>query len=65
MTLLERLQLAACHAVHGPDIDEAVNLIKEQRKLLELWADYYVNGLHPDDIQNLYIDTLATMEDES
>ena len=39
--------------------------IEELEKLLELWADYYVNGLHPDDIQNLYIDTLAAMEDES
>ena len=33
--------------------------IKELLELLELWADYYVNGLHDDDIKNLYIDTLA------
>ena len=37
--------------------------IKELQELLELWADYYVNGLHPDDIQNLYIDTLAHLEE--
>jgi len=40
MKLLERLELAACDAVGGPDVDEAIQLIKDQQMALELAEGY-------------------------
>jgi hypothetical protein len=33
-------------------------------KLLELWAEFYTDGMDPEDTRNLYLDTLAAIEED-
>jgi hypothetical protein len=57
-TLIRRLNHGKiCRAV----MLEAADRIEELEEKLELWCEYYVNGLPPDEVHDLYIDTVRSV----
>ena len=50
--------------LYQDDILAAADRIEELKNLLERWCEYYVDGMSGDDVQELYVDTLYTQEED-